>query len=134
MKIVAASGFFNPIHVGHIEYLERAKKLGDFLIVIVNTDKQVAIKGSTNFMPEDDRLNIVRSLRCVDYALLATDDDGSVCKTLEAIRPHIFAKGGDRNINNIPEFDVCNKLNIEIIDNLGKKIRASSEILKHVKK
>ena len=132
--IVAASGYFNPIHVGHLEYLEKAKKLGDFLIVIVNTDRQVVIKGSKPFMGEIDRLQIVRGLSCVDYALLAMDEDGSVCKTLEFIRPHIFAKGGDRHWGNVPENTVCESLNIKIVDGLGEKIRSSSSIIKAISK
>ena len=66
MKVVAVSGYFDPIHVGHLEYLKMAKNLGDKLIVIVNSDYQAGLKKGTSFMPEDDRLEIVKSLRCVD--------------------------------------------------------------------
>lgn len=128
--IVAASGFFNPLHRGHVDYLQRARALGDFLIVIVNTDKQVAIKGSKPFMTEDDRLAIVRALACVDMAVLACDEDGTVCKTLAMLRPHIFAKGGDRYWGNIPENAVCEQLGIKVVDGLGDKIRSSSELIK----
>lgn len=129
--IVAASGYFNPLHVGHIEYLNKAKALGDILVVIVNNDNQVKIKGAKQFMTEQDRLTIVRNLACVDHAILSVDQDASVCKTIELIGPNIFAKGGDRNIGNIPEADICNKLGVQIVDQLGAKIRASSDLLKN---
>ncbi len=131
-KIVVASGYFNPLHVGHLEYLTMARSLGDHLIVIVNTDVQVGLKGAKPFMNERDRLALVRALDCVDFALLAADDDGSVCRTLELLRPHIFAKGGDRYWGNIPENAVCERLGIEIVDGLGAKIRSSSELIRNV--
>lgn len=129
MRIVAASGYFNPLHVGHVEYLEKAKDLGDKLIVIVNNDFQVKLKGSKDFMSEQERLMIIRSLRCVDMAILAVDTDPSVCKSLEIIRPHIFAKGGDRFTYEIPESKICRELGIAIVDGLGNKIQSSSWLL-----
>lgn len=129
MRVVAASGYFNPIHKGHVEYLERAKTLGDKLIVIVNNDFQVKLKGSKEFMDEQERLMIVRSLRCVDIAILAVDKDPTVCKTLEVVRPHIFAKGGDRFTYEIPESKICRELGISIVDGLGDKIQSSSWLL-----
>jgi D-beta-D-heptose 7-phosphate kinase/D-beta-D-heptose 1-phosphate adenosyltransferase len=137
-KIVIASGYFNPLHVGHLEYLELAKKLGDKLIVIINNDEQVKIKGSTPFMNQEDRLRIVKGLKCVDEVFLSIDEDASVCKSIEFLAKtkgaNIFAKGGDRNTGNIPEKEICDKLEIEIIDGLGAKIRASSELIKNSKK
>jgi D-beta-D-heptose 7-phosphate kinase/D-beta-D-heptose 1-phosphate adenosyltransferase len=129
MKIVATSGYFNPLHKGHIEYLERAKNLGDKLIVIVNNDFQVKLKGSKEFMDEQERLMIIRSLRYVDMAILAVDRDPTVCKTLEVIRPHIFAKGGDRFTYEIPESKICRDLGIAIVDGLGAKVQSSSWLL-----
>jgi cytidyltransferase-like protein len=123
---VAASGFFDPIHVGHIEYLEKAKALGDKLIVIVNTDKQCQMKKGRSFMNENDRLKIVKALACVDEAFLAVDDDLSVCKSLRLCKPHIFANGGDRKDHEVPEGKTCKELNIEMRDGLGEKIRSSS--------
>lgn len=130
--VVAASGYFNPLHVGHIEYLERAKQLGDELVVIVNSDRQVEQKGSKKFQTEADRLRIVAALKCVDRAILSVDEDTTQCKTLSLLKPDIFAKGGDRFATEIPETPVCKELGIEIVDGLGAKIRASSEILKHI--
>ena len=129
-SVVVASGYFDPIHVGHIEYLELAKTMGDKLVVIVNNDWQAALKKGKSFMKEADRLKIVSSLKCVDEVFLSIDKDKTVCKSLETINPDIFAKGGDRFSNEIPESKICEKLNIDIIDGLGKKIRSSSLIIK----
>ena len=126
--IVCASLYANPIHVGHIEYLERSKSLGDKLIVIVNTDKQSFLKRGTSFMPENERLKIVRSLRCVDMAILAVDDDVTVCKTLCQLHPDIFTRGSNKN-NTIPERDICERLGIKFVDNLGYKIQSSSWLI-----
>jgi len=130
--VVAASGYFDPIHAGHIEYLELAKKLGDKLIVIVNNDKQAVLKKGKPFMKQEERMAIVKALRCVAGVFLSVDEDGSVCKSLEAIRPSIFAKGGDRIVSNIPEVAVCEKIGCKIVDGLGDKIQSSSELVKNV--
>ncbi|MDP3837209.1 MAG: adenylyltransferase/cytidyltransferase family protein [bacterium] len=134
--VVAVSGYFNPLHVGHLEMIRLAKRLGDKLVVIVNNDKQVALKGRVSFMPERDRVEIIKALRDVDRVVLAVDDyrwpDGEipVIKTLAKVRPNIFANGGDRhNLANVPEFEVCQKYNIKMVDGLGKKIRASSQLI-----
>lgn len=134
--VVAVSGYFNPLHVGHIEMIQKAKKLGDKLVVIVNNDKQVALKGRVAFMSEKDRMLIIKALRDVDEVVLAVDDyklpsgEVPVIKSLAKVKPNIFANGGDRhNIINVPEFDICQKLNIKLVDGLGKKIRASSEMI-----
>ena len=128
--IVCVSGYFNPIHVGHIELLQKAKDLGTKLFVIVNNDKQSFLKKDSSFMPEGERLKIIRSIRCVDSAIIATDDDRTVCKTLRLIHPHIFANGGDQNNEIIPEKIVCEELRIKLIDGLGDKIQSSSWLLK----
>lgn len=132
-KIVVASGYFDPIHVGHIECLEKAKKLGEKLVVIINNDIQAKIKKGKSFMSQEDRMKIVSSLRCVDEVFLSIDEDKSVCKSLEALKPDIFAKGGDRTIGEIPETPICNQLGIQIIDGLGEKIRSSSELVEKSK-
>ncbi len=124
--IVAASGYFDPIHIGHIEYLKKAKELGDKLIVIVNNDKQTIMKKGKEFMPFNERVEIIKSLKFVDMVFGSIDEDQSVCKSLEAIKPHIFAKGGDRFSHEIPEAKICKELGIEIIDGLGNKIQSSS--------
>jgi cytidyltransferase-like protein len=135
MKIVVASGYFNPLHRGHVEYLEKAKKLGDYLIVIVNNDKQRELKGSKAFMDEEERSKIVAALKCVDEVTIAKDNDTSVCKTLEQMTPvpHIFAKGGDRYSSEIPEGKVCQRLGIHMVDGLGAKVQSSSWLLEDKK-
>lgn len=137
MKIVITSGYYNPLHVGHIRYLQAAGELGHH-IAIVNSDHQVELKGSVPFMNERDRLEIIDALNCVDMATLSIDEGVSVSKTLEQIREHyhdrelVFAKGGDRTSDNIPEYDICKQLGIKMIFGVGGgKIRASSELIKH---
>lgn len=125
---VAVSGYFDPIHVGHLEYLELAKKIGDYLIVIVNNDLQASLKKGKSFMNENDRVEIVSAIRCVDEVFLSIDEDSSVCKSLEHIKPDIFANGGDRKLDEIPETKVMKKYNIKMVDGLGKKIRSSSDL------
>ena len=136
MKIVATSGYFDPLHVGHLECLELAKQLGDKLIVIVNNDLQAKLKKGRSFMSENDRMKIVSALKCVDEVFLSIDKDKTQCKSLEYLKPNIFAKGGDRLSNEIPESKTCHELGIEIIDGLGDIIRSSSDItgLKEIKR
>ena len=133
--IVATSGYFDPLHVGHLECLEMAKELGDRLIVIVNSDLQAKLKKGESFMKEEDRMRIVSALKCVDHVFLSIDKDKSQCESLRHINPDIFAKGGDRTSGEIPESKVCRELGIEIIDGLGEKIRSSSDLtgLKEIK-
>lgn len=135
MRTVAISGYFDPIHVGHLEYIIEAKKLGDKLIVIVNNNHQCVLKKGKPFMDENDRVTIVSSIKYVDEVFLSIDKDKTVCKSLEKIKPTIFANGGDRKNYEIPESAICKKYNIQIIDGLGEKIRSSSDLtgLKEIK-
>ena len=105
-----------------------AKELGDKLIVIVNSDLQSKLKKGKSFMNEQDRMEIVLALKCVDEVYLSIDTDKSQCETLRYIKPDIFAKGGDRMSDEIPESKVCKELGIEIVDGLGEKIRSSSDL------
>ena len=131
MKVVAVSGYFDPLHVGHIECMELAKELGDRLVVIVNNDRQAMLKKGFEFMPVKERMKIVASLKVVDEVFESIDEDASVCKSLEAVNPDIFAKGGDRNVGNIPENAVCEKCDIQLVDGLGAKIQSSSDLVKN---
>jgi len=128
MKIVAVSGYFDPIHVGHLEYLKLSKQLGDKLVVIVNNNHQCVLKKGKPFMDEKDRVDIVKSLKMVDEVFLSIDTDKSVCASLEAIKPDIFANGGDRSTDEVPESIICKKYNIQMSDGLGDKIRSSSDL------
>ena len=135
MKKVAISGYFDPIHVGHIEYIKTAKKLGDWLVVIVNNNHQCNLKKGKYFMDEKDRVVILENIKDIDEVFLSVDEDKTVCKSLEFLKPDIFANGGDRKNYEIPESSICAKYNIEIIDGLGDKIRSSSDLtgLKEIK-
>ena len=139
-RIVIVSGYFNPIHVGHLDYLQEAKKLGDVLIVIVNNDHQVKIKGSTPFMSLKDRLRIVQALECVSQAVPSVDEDSSVAETLNILHTKyslywdfdrmIFANGGDRKSDNVPEYELCQERDIKMEFNVGGgKTQSSSTLL-----
>jgi len=140
-KIVITSGFFNPIHIGHINLIREAKELGDFLVVIVNNDDQVKIKGSVPFMPEQERIEIIRALRYADDVVLSIDKDKTVAESLKMVAKLypgelFFAKGGDRNVENIPEKEkeVCKEFKIKVINGVGgDKIQSSSNLLGKVK-
>ena len=125
---VAVSGYFDPIHVGHLEYLRMAKELGDSLVVIVNNNYQCKLKKGKHFMDENDRVEIVKALRFVDEVFLSVDKDRTVCKSLDEIKPDVFANGGDRATSEVPETPVCKKFNIKMVDGLGDKIRSSSSL------
>jgi cytidyltransferase-like protein len=130
MKIVAVSGYFDPLHVGHIELFKLAKELGDKLIVIVNNDKQTEMKKGKYFMPVEERGKIIQELSCVDEVFISIDEDRTVIESLRSVKPHIFANGGDRHNDEIPESVICRELGIEIVDGLGAKIQSSSELIK----
>jgi cytidyltransferase-like protein len=144
--IVINSGYFNPIHPGHIECMELSKNLADEngeLWVIVNNDIQAHLKrGVKSFQDQDYRMRIVGALKAVDRVFLSIDQDPSVCATLlnlsklakqefgDSVRI-IFAKGGDRSLGNSPETPICIENEIEIMDGLGLKTHNSSEYIKH---
>lgn len=134
-KIVCTSAYCDVLHVGHLECFERSKELAGpdgKLIVIINTAAQAALKKGKEFMPEKERLAIVKALRCVDDAFLAVDTDRTVCKSIRLARQRygvqIFTKGGDRFASEIPESAVCRELGIQIVDGLGDKIQSSSAL------
>ena len=136
-KVIIVSGYFNPLHKGHIEYFHLAKDQGDKLFVIVNNDYQRALKGSKEFMLEEERVLLINELAIVDKVFLSVDRDRSVCSTLEKVYKDnfevfelVFVNGGDQNNESIPEVAICNKLNIKLMEGLGKKIQSSSWILK----
>lgn len=136
-KAIIISGYFNPIHKGHIEYFNNAKALGDELFVIVNSDYQRALKNSKEFQLEEERCFIVSNIKGVDKVILSIDRDRTVCQTIKLIHDSfgveyqlVFANGGDQNNDSIPEVDICKQLNVQLIDGLGDKIQSSSWLLK----
>jgi cytidyltransferase-like protein len=146
--IAIASGYFNPVHKGHIELFERAKEIADFLIVIVNNDRQRELKGSKEFQTEDERCKIISSLRVVDSVLLSIDEDRTVRESLKLLYERykkreenadmtgnpieyklIFVNGGDQFSSEVAERDVCQQYGIYMIDGMGGKIQSSSWLL-----
>jgi D-beta-D-heptose 7-phosphate kinase/D-beta-D-heptose 1-phosphate adenosyltransferase len=134
--VVAVSGGFDPIHIGHVRMFERARSLGDELVVILNNDNWLRAKKGFAFMPEKERKEVIEALRVVDRVVLTrhtpNDKDTSVSRELRAVRPHIFANGGDRKFDNVPEVAVCEALGCAMVFNIGKggKIQSSSWLLK----
>ena len=136
-KAIIVSGYFNPLHKGHIEYFKNAKDHGNALFVIVNNDDQRKLKGSKEFMDEKERFLIVDELKITDKTFLSIDNDRTVSKSIEKIHREYssefdlcFANGGDQTNDSIPEASICAKLNINLIDGLGNKIQSSSWLLK----
>ena len=139
-KVVITSGYFNPLHIGHINLMREARKSGDFLVVIVNSDEQVKLKGSVPFMPEEERFEIIQAVKYVDEVFLAIDKDKTVGESLVAIAKKypdaelFFAKGGDRHSGNIPESETiaCQNYKIKIINDVGgAKVQSSSWLLEN---
>ncbi len=139
--VVAASGGFDPIHIGHVRIFKRAKALGDKLVVILNNDNWLMKKKGYVFMPQEERKEIIEAIKYVDKVVLtrhAKDtEDMSVCAELKKIRPDIFANGGDRKLGNIPEVPVCEEIGCKMVFNVGEggKVQSSSWLVdKHKKR
>lgn len=141
-KIVITSGYYNPFHIGHLSLFKKAKLAGNFLVVIVNSDEQVKLKGSFSFMPEKERLEIIKSIRYVDDVFLSIDKDKTIRKSIEAVynkykkkaTEFCFAKGGDSTSKNVPELEICKNLGIKILYGVGGgKIQSSSWLINKVK-
>ena len=136
-KAIIVSGYFNPLHKGHLEFFQKAKAYGDQLWVIVNSDHQRELKGSKEFMDQDERLIIVRAIGIVDKALISIDKNKTQCATLSDLADQYanqyelyFANGGDQNNDSIPEVPVCREKGIGLLEGLGEKIQSSSWLLK----
>lgn len=133
MKRVIVSGFFNPLHGGHLDMIEAAATMGDELIVIVNNDVQQVMKKDKVILPEQNRLRLIEALRDVDEALIAVDQDPTVTETLKLIAQKypddelVFANGGDRDSEKaIPEADICKQYNIAMVFGVGGTEKADS--------
>lgn len=133
MKTVIVSGYFNPLHGGHLDMIEAAAKLGDRLIVVVNNDKQQILKKGKVILPETNRARLIRALRDVDEVIIAIDEDPTVVKTLDFIaKQHpedqlVFANGGDRDSEKaIPETEIANQYGIKLVFGVGGNNKADS--------
>lgn len=137
MTTVAVCGGFDPVHIGHIRHFKEARALGDELVVILNTDEWLKKKKGYVFMPFEERKEILESIKYVDRVIPYVEEEhGYVHKTLEKLKPDIFAKGGDRNATNIPkeEVEVCERLGINLVCGVGGgKIQSSSDLVKKTK-
>jgi D-beta-D-heptose 7-phosphate kinase/D-beta-D-heptose 1-phosphate adenosyltransferase len=133
--VVAVSGGFDPVHIGHVRMFNEAKALGDKLVVILNNDHWIRKKKGQAFMPDHERKEIIESFESVDEVFLTEHSpdttDMSVCDALRTVRPHIFANGGDRHADNVPEVAVCRDINCEMVYGVGKggKVQSSSWLL-----
>ena len=140
-KIVITSGYFNPIHKGHLDYLRTARNLGDFHICIVNSDKQSILKKGFSFLPQDDRFDLIKELKCVDAAILSKDEDLTVSKTLQYIfeqryvgntideKEFIFLNSGD--VTQVREKEICDKYGCLVLYVAQSKLNSSTQILKN---
>ena len=132
---VAVSGGFDPIHAGHVRLFRRARELGDALVIILNNDNWLRQKKGHVFMPQAERKEVIEALRDVDRVVVTKHPphpkDMSVCRELRAVRPQIFANGGDRHKGNVPEVSVCEEIGARMIDNVGEggKVQSSSWLL-----
>lgn len=140
--VVAVSGGYDPVHIGHVRMFNEAKALGDELVVIINNDNWIEKKKGYVFMPQKERKEIIEAFEAVDRVVFTSHPenptDMSVCEELKLIRPHIFANGGDRKPDGdpVPEVAVCEKFGIKMIYNVGHggKVQSSSWLVNKLKK
>lgn len=137
---VAVSGGFDPLHVGHVRMFAKAKALGDRLVVILNNDNWLELKKGFAFMPDKERKELIENIKSVDKVVLSFHKKGtkdmSICNELKKVKPDIFANGGDRTHDNIPEVPVCEALGTKMVFNIGHggKVQSSSWLLEAHKK
>lgn len=134
LPVVAVSGGMDCVHVGHIRMIKEASLYGE-VIVILNSDEWLTRKKGKPFMRWEERAEILLNMRSVRAVMKVDDSDGTVCKALEELKPTYFANGGDRKQDNTPEVELCEKLGIKLLWNVGgDKIQSSSELIKNAHK
>lgn len=140
--VVAVSGGFDPVHVGHIRMFQKARRMGDKLVVILNNDNWLRTKKGFAFMPEQERKEIIKAIAGVDAVVITShkpdDPDRSVCRELRKLRPSIFANGGDRkpSADPVPEVALCKELGIKMVYNVGHggKVQSSSWLIERIER
>ena len=127
----AVAGNFFPLHDGHIDHLEKARKLGDYLIAIIGSDDHLRRKGKPILLSLEARIRVLKAIRYVDEVVVAVDKDGTCAKTLEIIRPNIFAKGEDYTKTSMPqnELAICKEISCQIVYGIGKKLNSSTKLV-----
>ena len=132
-KVIAISGGFDPVHIGHVQMIKEASKWG-IVTVVINSDEWLMRKKGYVFMTFDDRCEIIQGIAGVKKVVEVDDSDGTVVEAIQKYEPDIFGNGGDRTMKNTPEITICEKLEIETLWGLGGgKIRSSSDIVESAK-
>tara|TARA_A100001391_G_scaffold154789_1_gene112586 strand:- start:254 stop:685 length:432 start_codon:yes stop_codon:yes gene_type:complete len=132
--LIAVSGGFDPVHIGHIRMIKDAARYGD-VMVIINSDDWLMRKKGYVFMPYEERVEIMGNIKGVALVTSVNDEDGTVCSALRRHRPDAFANGGDRKTKNTPEMDVCEELGIQMMWAIGgnNKPQSSSWLVDKLK-
>ena len=132
--IIAVSGGFDPVHIGHVRMIQDAARYGD-VMVIINSDDWLMRKKGYVFMPWQERAEIMGNIKGVRLVTQVDDSDGTVCEALRRHRPDAFANGGDRKTQNTPEMDVCEELGIQMMWAIGgnDKPQSSSWLVNKLK-
>ena len=132
--LIAVSGGFDPVHIGHIRMIRDAARYGD-VMVIINSDEWLQRKKGYVFMPYEERVEIMGNIKGVALVTSVDDSDGTVCEALRRHKPEAFANGGDRKTKNTPEMDVCEELGIHMMWAIGgnSKPQSSSWLVNKLK-
>jgi len=135
MKRVLISGHFDPYpHYGHRIHMQMAKRLGDWLIVVVSSDEDAIRKKGFCVTPQWERMDLIKDLNYVDEVIAVIPSNGLTDKSILKMKPDIFAKGGDRTINNIPqaEIDACKQVGCQLVTGVGHQLESSRDILRRI--
>lgn len=135
MVKVAIAGYFDPIHDGHLDHIEKAKRLGNYLVVIIGTEQQCVAKRGWAWLSLEGKRHLLLAFKgLVDEVVVNIDKDGSCAETLRLVKPDIFAKGGDRIKGNIPpkEVEVCQEIGCRIVYGVGDQLNRSSRLMEEL--